>query len=62
MVGVMMDDKMIVLNMLEEERITFEEALQLLSIEPAEPSHPNSDEQPSIEFNLVFERAKHVGD
>lgn len=57
-----MDDKMIVLNMLEEERITFEEALQLLSIEPADPSHPNSDEQPSIEFNLVFERAKHVGD
>jgi DNA-directed RNA polymerase subunit F len=62
MVGVIMSDTMIVLKMLEEKRITFEEAMQLLSIESADTTPLNSDEQPSIEFNLIFERAEDVGD
>ena len=57
-----MNDKLVVLNLLEEERITFEEALQLLSVERVhEPPHQIA-ENPRIEVNLIFERGKDVRD
>jgi len=55
-----MSDAMLVLNLLEEERITIEEALQLLSIQGLDkPPHKNEG-KPKIEVNLTFERGVDV--
>lgn len=60
--GVDMSDNLIVLNLLEEERITFEEALQLLSAKTVNQPPYLVENDHKIEVKLIFERGNDVRD
>ena len=58
-----MSHNLVILNLLEEARITFEEALQLLfAAKKVNPPPPDADGDPKIEVNLIFERGNDVRD
>ena len=58
-----MNDNLIVLDLLCEAHITFEEALQLLSAKREKTaSQQKRDKAQSIEINLIFERHQDVRD
>jgi len=56
-----MSANLIILDLLENARITFEEALQLLiALTKKIPPQSADGEQRKIEVNLIFERGKDV--